>query len=244
MNFSFIGNNRTRLLVAFVPFFSLTAFSEMAVDAGSYEKSFAVSPVFLTVGSEIGDPISVCVAAFDHKTGSKTSIGSSLLGPRRSCSNERDSYLVANEKNPGSIYAKPSEFVGEPFEQGSIDGTLWLFKAPPASFTYKIKDPKSGSDTYEAFCAAVIYPDPDYSKSTAAPRLVVYNRDPKPGSIDKDTKIKCGGMKYALGHQLKTEKPLFIGDPKELSKLAEHTNLESPVKQIEAKNTATSKAHK
>ena len=233
------------LVVAACIFSQASALAERVTDTSVYEKAFAVAPLHLTVGAEYGSPVSVCIAAFNNKSGLSTGVGSSPPGPRRSCSGERDSYFNVGGKATGQTFqVTSSDFVGEPFEQGSIDETLWLFKAAPTAFLYSVKDAKSGKDTVEAFCVAVIYPDPDYSKSTAGPRLIAYSRDPKPGSIDKDTKIKCGGMKYALGHQLKTEKPLFIGDPKELSKLAEHTNLESPVKQIEAKNTATSKAHK
>ena len=214
-------------------------------DPSLFEESFAVSPIVLNVGGDLGNPITLCLAAFTHKKEDSTGIGASPAGVKRSCSSDRDSYFNVRGKTPSSnVISKVAQFGGDPFEQGAIDGSLWLFKAAPISFSYRIVDLKTGKETWEAFCAAVVYPDPDYSKSKAPAQLITYNRDPKPGSIDKDTKIKCGGMKYALGHQLKTEKPLFIGDPKELSKLAEHTNLESPVKQIEAKNTATTKAHK
>ena len=215
-------SRKTKLVVSVYCLFSqITVFAERVTDPSNFEKSFAVSPTYVTVGSDLGKPISLCLAAFNKKSGETVAIGSSPLSAHRTCSGDRDSYFSGKASAPpADLLSNVAEFSADPFEQGSIDKTLWLFQGPPISFTYKITDSKSGKETWEAFCATVIYPDPDYSKSKEAPRMLVYSRDPKPGSIEKGTKIKCGGMTYALGHQLKTEKPLLVGDPMELSKLA------------------------
>jgi hypothetical protein len=187
------------------------------------EYSLLSPPAIVELKVAEDSSIKFCVAAFRISQDSKNIQHQfTIAGPDNSCPSAPEAY-EANHSEKVRLESALSTLDGNVRHSEVIDGKHWKYHTFPSAMLVALKDEKSGTEVWNAFCLVTLRLDSKRHPGEVEYRHIVFKRSEEPRKIeDEQSPVTCGDLSFAVKNEYPTSKPFFIGSPEELEATKKH----------------------